>query len=122
VVTVFLASHLADRYAVVPQTSVADRINAARMFARSCRWNRAATAAGLHHLREWHYRFDEDTHTYSREPEHDEHSHTGDAFSYAGVVLKPYVKPERIVTPSDVGTPANYAFDLERLYEDRDAA
>jgi hypothetical protein len=122
VVTVFLASALAARYSVVPQTSIADRINAARMFARSCRWNRAGCAAGLHHLREWHYRYDEDQHNYSREPEHDEHSHTGDAFSYAAVVLKPYTKPEPAVAPGDIGTPANYAFDLERLFEDRDAA
>jgi len=122
VVTVFLTSGLANRYDVVPQTSKADLINAARVFARSCRWNQAACAAGLHHLREWHYKFDEDKHNFSREPDHDEHSHSGDAFSYAAVTLKPYVAPVLVSVPSDVGQPANYAFDLERLFNDRDAA
>jgi hypothetical protein len=122
VVTVFLNSQLADRYSVVPQTTIADRINAARVFARVCRFNRAACAAGLHHLREWHYKFDEDKHNFSREPEHDEHSHSGDAFSYAAVALKPYVPIEAPVTDRDVGVEANYAFDLNRLFEDRDAA
>lgn len=121
VVTVFLTSGLAERYAVVPQTSIVDRINAARMFARVCSFNRAACAGGLHHLREWHYKYEEDYHRYSREPEHDEHSHSGDAFSYAGVTLKPYLKPEPAVE-SALLTPATYAFDLNRLFEDRDAA
>jgi len=121
VVTVFLNSGLAQRYSVVPQTSIPDRINAARVFARVCRFSRAACAAGLHHLREWHYHFEEEHHRFSREPEHDEHSHSGDAFSYAGVVLKPYVKPKEPVVPEH-GVPANYAFDLNRLFEDRDAA
>ena len=88
VVTVFLTSQLAERYAVVPQTSIADRINAARVFARACCFNRAACAGGLHHLREWHFKYDEDDHNYTREPEHDEHSHSGDAFSYAAVDFK----------------------------------
>jgi hypothetical protein len=123
VVTLFLNSQLADRYSVVPQTTVADRINAARVFVRTCSFNRAACAAGLHHLREWHFHFDEDRHNFGREPEHDEHSHSGDAFSYAAVALKPYV-PSAAPPPADrdVGVEANYAFDLNRLFEDRDAA
>ena len=122
VVTLFLTSALAERYNVVAQTSIADRINAARVFVRSCSFGRAACAAGLHHLREWHYKYDEERHIYSREPEHDDHSHSGDAFSYMAVTLKPYVKPEPTPEARDIGTPAHYAFDLERLYGDRDAA
>jgi len=122
VVTVFLSSGLAERYAVVPQTSIADRINAARVFVRACLFNRAACAAGLHHLREWHYKYEEEHHRFSREPEHDEHSHTGDAFSYAAVALKPFVAAAHEPAKHDVGQPAHYAFDLERLYGDRDAA
>ena len=104
---------------MVAQTSIADRINAARVFVRSCSFGRAACAAGLHHLREWHYKYDEERHIYSREPEHDDHSHSGDAFSYMAVTLKPYVKPEPTPEARDIGTPAHYAFDLERLYGDR---
>ena len=122
VVTLFLTSALAERYNVVAQTSIADRINAARVFVRGCSFGRAACAAGLHHLREWHYKYDEERHIYSREPEHDDHSHSGDAFSYMAVTLKPYVKPEPTPEARDIGTPAHYAFDLERLYGDRDAA
>ena len=122
VVTVFLTSGLAERYNVVPQTSIPDRINAARVFIRSCVFSRAACAAGLHHLREWHFAFDEERHNFKREPEHDEHSHTGDAFSYIAVALKPFVIPAEVPAPRDIGSPANYAFDLERLFGDRDAA
>jgi hypothetical protein len=122
VVSVFLTSGLAERYAVVPLTSVADRINAARVFIRTCVFNAASCAVGLHHLREWHFEYDEERHNYKREPEHDEHSHTGDAFSYAAVALKPFTQPAPEPKSRDVGQPAHYAFDLERLFGDRDAA
>jgi phage terminase large subunit len=124
VVDVFLNSKLAERYAVVPDTSIADRINAARVFMRTCRFNVGACAAGLHHLREWHFRYDDEQHVYSREPDHDEHSHGGDAFSYAAVALKPAMsaaaQAEIAEQAAQVASGAHYAFDLNRLFAERE--
>jgi hypothetical protein len=122
VVDVFLNSKLAHRYNMVPQTKITDRINAGRTLLKQCRFAWAGCAAGLHHLREWHFKYDEERHCYMPEPEHDEHSHGADAFTYAGVVLAPFTAPEEVTTPTDYGHPANYAFSLEQLHQDREHA
>lgn len=119
VVDVFLRSGLAERTKVVPHTTIADRINAARMFAKRCEFDRVRCAKGLLSLREWHYRYDDERHAFSAEPQHDEHSHTGDAFSYCGVALKEHIPMPSAVQDTNTLTigPAHYAFSLEMLHE-----
>jgi phage terminase large subunit len=117
VVDIFTHSGLAENYRVVPQTSIADRINAGRMFMRRCEFDRAACARGLISLREWKFQYDEERHAYSASPQHDEHSHTGDALTYCGVALREEVREETVTAPSELLVPAHYAFSLEQLYE-----
>lgn len=120
VVDIFLKSGLAASYKMVPHTTIADRVNAARIFARSCEFDRAACARGLISLREWHFKYDDERHAFSAEPEHDQHSHTGDAFSYAAVALKEHIPT--VTQPKDdpdVASGAHYAFSLEMLHEAR---
>lgn len=115
----FLQSGLAKNYRLVPKTSIADRINAARIFARHCEWHRSACAKGLISLREWHFKYDEERHAFSADPEHDEHSHTGDAFSYCAVALKDVTPITTLPQAETVQQGNHYAFSLDELHEDR---
>lgn len=118
VVDIFLRSGLAKTTRVTPHTHIADRVNAARIFARSCEWDRARCARGLISLREWHFKYDDERHAFSAEPEHDEHSHTGDAFSYCAVALKEHTPAPITEHPNTVTVgPLTYAFTLEDLHE-----
>lgn len=77
-----------DRVRVVPQTSISDRINAARVVASRCHFNRTRCKAGLQGLRGWSYEYDEERKTLSREPRHDWASHPGDGFSYGAQMMR----------------------------------
>jgi len=81
------------KVAVVAQSSKADRINAARVVAPKCRWNRTKCKLGLAGLREWVYKYDDERKAYSKEPEHNWASHPGDGFSYGAQVMRDYVAP-----------------------------
>jgi phage terminase large subunit len=78
----------AQRAEIVPQTSISDRVNAARSIMPYCRFDRVACAQGLLTLREWQYKYDEERKTFSREPDHNWASHGGDAFSYGAQKMR----------------------------------
>lgn len=79
---------------IVPMTSKADRINAARMVIDRCEFNRDLCNDGIEALKQWKFKFDEARKEYSKEPEHDWASHPGDAFSYGAQVMR-----NRVVKP-----------------------
>jgi hypothetical protein len=107
--------------AIVPQTRIVDRINAARSVMPRCRFNRRRCAKGLQMLRDWGFKYDEERKTFSREPDHNYASHGGDAFSYGATMVADFVSTPRAQDRyRDIGQPANYAFSLEQLYEDRE--
>lgn len=83
-----------DKVEIVPQTSKADRINAARVVIESCEFNKNKCANGLDGLREWSYEYDDELKTFSKEPKHDWASHPGDGFSYGAQMMQKYVKPK----------------------------
>jgi hypothetical protein len=60
-------------------------IDPARLFLRSCRFDRAACKQGLAHLRKYRQRRDEARGVFLNAPHHDEHSHAADAFQLAAV-------------------------------------
>ncbi|HJS22640.1 MAG TPA: hypothetical protein VJ764_08270, partial [Steroidobacteraceae bacterium] len=109
--------------AIVPQTRIVDRINAARSVIARCRFAKSACGKGLQMLRDWAFKYDQERKTFSREPDHNFASHGGDAFSYGCQSVEEFVR-----TPSpqdryrDIGHPASYQFHLEQLHEDRAAA
>jgi len=72
----------------VPQTKVAERINAARRVVQTCWFDETACGEGLDGLSAWSYEWSEETRTFSREPRHDWASHPGDAFSYGCQVME----------------------------------
>ncbi len=95
----FLAARLNTQ--IVPQTSISDRINAARIVTPRCRFDRTKCADGLHGLREWSYEFNDETKIYGKNPRHDWASHPGDGFSYGCQVMQEQVKsmPKPVIVP-----------------------
>ena len=83
------------RVGITPQTSKADRINAARILTPRVRFNESKCARGLAGLRSWQFEWKEDTKTFSNEPLHDWASHDGDGYSYGCVVMREHVKEEK---------------------------
>lgn len=77
---------------IVPETTKADRINAARRVIRRCSFHRTNTEKGRDHLSSWAYVYDEERKEFSKEPDHNIHSHPGDAFSYGAVVMEEAVE------------------------------
>ena len=78
----FLLKFGASKISVVPQTKISDRINAARRVVERCWFDEEHCFDGISGLTSWRFKFDLDTRTMSKEPEHDWASHPGDAFSY----------------------------------------
>lgn len=73
---------------IVPDTTKADRINAARRVISKCAFHRTLTEKGRHHLAAWAYVYDEERKEFSKEPDHNIHSHAGDSFSYGALVME----------------------------------
>src|SRR3546814_568909 len=84
------------RTRIVPKTSVVARINAARTIFNRCVFDEERTADGLNALRRWRFKVDPDTRQYSKEPQHDEYSHGGDAFTYMAVAMTEAKKSQKI--------------------------
>jgi phage terminase large subunit len=82
---------------IVPQSSKADRINAARTVIQKCEFNAAECEKGLDGLRAWVYEYNEETKAFSREPLHNWASHPSDAFSYGCQVMQEMRPPELAV-------------------------
>src|SRR5262245_9689011 len=109
------------RCAIVPQTRIVDRINAARSVIQRCKFSKAACSKGLQMLRDWSFKFDEERKTFSREPDHNYASHGGDAFSYGCQSVEEFIAEPNPMDPyRDIGHSAAYAWNLEQLYADRD--
>jgi hypothetical protein len=108
---------------IVPLVRIVDRINAARSVIARCRFARTRCAKGLQILRDWAFKYDEERKTFSREPDHNYASHGGDAFSYGATMVAEFLAGKPVADPHrDIGRPASYAFSLDQLWQDREAA
>jgi phage terminase large subunit len=84
----------ADKIAITPRTSIADRVNAARVLVNRCAFNATNCEKGLDGLRSWSYEYNEETKIFSSEPIHDWASHDGDGFSYGCVIMQQVAPPK----------------------------
>ena len=112
----FLAAGMRPR--LVPEMSLQDGIEAARLVLPRCWFDEEATYDGVDHLRAYMREWDEKTQTYRNRPKHDQHSHASDAFRYLALAARPLkgnAQPgPKIATPAARGT--SYAFALDDLW------
>jgi hypothetical protein len=94
----------------------ADSINAGRMVLRNLRVaDTDVCEPFLHAMRAYAFKYDEETKTFSSEPDHNWASHTADAFMEGAARLQqiePPPKPKTIIVP-----PMHNTFTLDQLYE-----
>jgi hypothetical protein len=74
---------------IVPELSLQDGIEAARLTIPKCYFDEKATYAGVEHLRAYMREWDERTQTFRNRPKHDQHSHASDAFRYLALAARP---------------------------------
>lgn len=92
-VEIFIDHFGTDHVGITPNSSKADRINAARVLIPRVKFNATRCEKGLDALRAWSFKFDEEKKSFSAEPEHDWASHDGDGFSYGCVVMQEVSPP-----------------------------
>jgi hypothetical protein len=73
---------------IVPNLSVQDGIQAARMIFPACWFDVTNCADGIEHLRQYQREWDEVRRTFRDTPRHDHASHDADAFRYAAVAMR----------------------------------
>ena len=113
----FLANGI--RPNLVPEMSLQDGIEAARMVLPHCYFDEEKTYEGLEHLRAYMREWDEKTQTYRNRPKHDQHSHASDSFRYLALAARPSSrKSSRVTTISSLPKgSANYAFALNDIWD-----
>ncbi len=108
------------RPSLVPEMSLQDGIEAARITLNRCYFNEEATYEGVEHLRAYMREWDEKTQTFRNRPKHDQHSHGADAFRYMALSVRPVSSKSqsgtRIPTKPD-SQGAHYAFSLQDLWD-----
>ena len=87
-VEIFIEAFGTDHVAITPRSSIADRVNAARVLIPRIKWHETNCSRGLDGLRSWAYAYNEEAKIFSSEPEHDWASHDGDGFSYGCLIMK----------------------------------
>ena len=109
---------------ILPRMRISDRINAARTILPQCVFANERVSRGLSALRAWSYTFDESRKMFSKDPLHDWSSHGSDSFTYGATVVAIHFKPKAIAAPKPEHEAAggSYAFTLEDLHSDNDAA
>ncbi len=99
-VEIFLEHFGSAHVAMVPRSSIADRVNAARVIVSRVKFNATNCEQGLDGLRSWAYKYDAEKKMFSSDPEHDWASHYGDGFSYGCLIMQqaepPAPKPEQM--------------------------
>lgn len=103
---------------LVPELSLQDGIEAARIILPKCWFDEKVVYDGLEHLRAYKREWDERTQTYRNKPKHDQHSHAADAFRYFALSCKPTGNSKPQSTQSSAYTPKNmYTFNLEDIWD-----
>jgi phage terminase large subunit len=108
-VEIFVDEFGADRVSITPNSSKADRINAARVLTPRVEFNSDRCEKGLDALRSWSFEYDEDKRTFSSEPLHDWASHDGDGYSYGCLIMQlasPPPPPPEAMRGITVGQPS----------------
>lgn len=93
-VEIFLELFGSGHVAMVPRSSIADRVNAARVLVGRIKFHATKCELGLDGLRAWAYEYDADKKMFSSDPIHDWASHYGDGFSYGCLIMQQAEPPK----------------------------
>lgn len=94
---VFVKRFGAKHVSITPPSSIADRVNAARVLIGRCEFS-SACARGLDGLRAWSYDYNDESKAFGLVPKHDWASHDGDGYSY-GCLIMQQTKPPAVHSP-----------------------
>ena len=105
---------------LVPELSLQDGIEAARIVLEKCWFDETATYEGVEHLRAYQREWDERTQTYRNRPKHDQHSHASDAFRYLALAARPISRQKaQSDAPLSTGVGNHYNFTLNDIWDCR---
>ena len=117
IVEQFLQNGIQPR--LVPEMSLQDGIEAARMILPECWFDEEPTYDGVDHLRAYMREWDERTQTYRNRPKHDQHSHASDSFRYLALAARKTVRKSKggnkIQSKQSGGV--NYQFALDDIWD-----
>jgi len=111
----FLANGI--RPSLVPEMSLQDGIEAARLVLPKCWFDETRTYDGLEHLRAYMREWDERTQSFRSKPKHDQHSHASDAFRYLALAARPVSRKTQPNTTIAPITSASYQFSLNDIWD-----
>lgn len=98
-VEIFLDAFGSSHVAMVPRSSIADRVNAARVIVPRVKFHATNCETGLAGLRSWSYEYDAEKRMFSSDPVHDWASHEGDGFSYGCLVMQQAEPAPKAIEP-----------------------
>ena len=84
---------------VLPRTSVEDGINGAKVTLARCWFDEKKCEVGLHAMREYRAKWDDEKKVYSNKPEHNWASHAADAFRYLAMAWREIVPEAKPADP-----------------------
>ncbi len=85
-------------FALVPNLSVEDGIQAARATLKITYFDKIRCSKGIEFLKEYRRKYDQEKKTFSQTPVHDDSSHASDAFRYLSLVWKKSKETQRILS------------------------
>jgi phage terminase large subunit len=85
---IFIKHFGAGKVAIVPKSTIFDRVNAARVLIDKISFNSTMVKKGLDGLIAWSYQYDDEKKCFGDKPLHDWASHYGDGFSYGCQVMQ----------------------------------
>jgi phage terminase large subunit len=103
---------------LVPEMSLQDGIEAARLILPDCYFDEEPTYDGVDHLRAYMREWDERTQTYRNKPKHDQHSHAADSFRYLALAARKAVRKSKPTNKiATKGQGAHYQFALDDIWD-----
>lgn len=124
-VEVFIDRFGGNVMAITPNSSIPDRINAARRVLSRCAFHETNTERGRDGLSAWSYVYDEERREFSREPDHNWASHDGDGFSYGALVMEERLVEAKPKTREEIAEDARIAAEvrptLDQLWQIHDS-
>lgn len=115
-IEIFATHFGADHISITPKSSIADRVNAARVLTPRVEFHATKCEQGLNGLRAWSYDYNEENKTFGQDPKHDWASHFGDGYSYGCLIMQQVAPPPPKPAPIRGITVGQNSVSLEEMW------